>query len=655
MALVSVYFLFFPVQLIDAQREIFSLGSKLKKRFDEASQDLFHNDRAIVREQQDPIFESIDLSFQNVTLTLQNGKTEPRVLLDNIRGRAQPGRLLGIMGPSGAGKSSLLHALAGKIKDNSKLSLTGIRYVNGLPVDPTSPVPAAFIEQEVNFFPHMTVRETLNFRVQLKLNVKGEERDKIVNDLLEQLSLTKTADTIVGDNKVRGISGGERKRLSIAVEMISSPNLIFLDEPTSGLDSTAATSLVETLRQLANQGKTVIAVIHQPPQHVFSKFDDILLLNDGKLMFFGERDKVRQFMDENAVKAALDMGTAEHIIDCVTPLPIYDESMDEVNSRIERIENIAQAMEIDFGEVKEEGKNHALFKLHKQQVPRSSIFRQFRLLFTRSLAEVFRGKATLIIKTVQQVTIGLIYGGIYNLDFSQASIQDRFGLLSLIAIGSANSAIASTIRSFPKEKAIVASELAAKMYRTLPYFIGKALSELPLVALFNGLFASLVYKLTGLSNAPGKFQKFLGLLCTHGLASEAVGLLISAISPSSDFALALFPALLVLNIIFDGRNISAEGIPRFLRWIPKVSLIRWGFEGLSLNEFDGLVFETGGPRRGPVAKTGLDALARFGLGGSTLGDVVRAQLTITGVCWLLSFLGLTLTKQKYLPMQAPDF
>lgn len=174
------------------------------------------------------------------------------------------------------------------------------------------------------------------------------------------------------------------------------------------------------------------------------------------------------------------------------------------------------------------------------------------------------------------------------------------------------------------------------------------------MAFFSFLFGSITYRLTGLSRAVGKFRNFSTLLFTHGLVSEGMGLLIGALSPNSDVALSLFPAILVLNIIFDGRNISEENTPRLLRWIPKLGLIRWGFEGLCINEFEGLQFDTSGPRRGPVAKTGIEALDRFGLGGRSLGDVFRAQLIITGSFWLLSYLGLTLTRQRFLQMEEPE-
>ena len=177
-------------------------------------------------------------------------------------------------------------------------------------------VPCAFVQQEVNFFPHMTVRETLNFRVELKLGsrIGKTARDELVNELIDELRLGKAADSIVGDAKVRGISGGERRRLSIACELISSPSIIFLDEPTSGLDSNAAASVVDRLRSLADKGKTIVAVIHQPSQQVFSSFDDLLLVSEGRQMYFGEVASVRQYMDTHVRKAPLEMGTAEHIL-----------------------------------------------------------------------------------------------------------------------------------------------------------------------------------------------------------------------------------------------------------------------------------------------------------------------------------------------------
>jgi ABC-type multidrug transport system ATPase subunit/ABC-type multidrug transport system permease subunit len=604
--------------------------------------------------------ETVDLGFSDIYMKLATKKTKngnaERVLLDgSIRGRARPGRMLAIMGPSGAGKSTVVHALAGRIKESKKLELSGLRYVNGSPITGDSQVPAAFVEQQVNFFPHMTVRETLAFRVELKLGslISKKAQAERVEELIQELNLEKAAETVVGDAKIRGISGGERRRLAIACELISSPSVIFLDEPTSGLDSTAASQLVQALRNLSDSGKTIIAVIHQPSQHVFAAFDDLLLVSEGKQMYFGEVSKVREYMDTHVMKAPEGMGTAEHILDCISKLQLPGEKLADVQGRIDRLAALAQKQDIDTGapsSVSSKAVKRYGSDCHSRK---ANILVQFKLLLKRALRENFRSKSTLVIKTVQQVSLGLIYGTIYKLGMNQASIQDRFGLLSLIAIGASNMAMASTVRSFPKEKAIVANELAAKMYGTLPYFIGKAISEIPLTALFNSMFGVLVSVMTGLNNSFDKLKRFVGLNSLHGLTGQSAGLMIGAVAPTQDAALAIFPAIMVLNIIFDGKNIAEESTPVFLRWLPKVGLIRWGFEGFCLNEFTGLEFETKGPRRGPVARNGAEALDRFGLGNNSLGMIVKAQSLIVAGCWFLSYLGLTLTRQKFQTMEQP--
>lgn len=651
--------------MVNAQRAIVSLGSKLKK-FGEKKDPKASEGKYIVED--DVVIEddhigamgglsSVELGFSDIRMEMKvkkrKGKPATKILLDgSIRGRARPGRMLAIMGPSGAGKSTVLHALAGKIKESSKLYLEGSRYINGKPITGDSMVPSAFVEQEVAFFPHMTVRETLNFRTELKLGsrISKKARDALVKDLIAQMRLEKAADTIVGDGKVRGISGGERRRLAIACELISSPSVIFLDEPTSGLDSTAAAGVVETLRSLADSGKTIICVIHQPSQHVFASFDDLLLVSEGKQMFFGDVAGVREYMNTHVTKAPTEMGTAEHILDCISKTQLIGESQTEAEQRLQKLAELAKSEIVDIGNV---GGKLERYVAGVGGGPKANIFIQFKLLLKRALRENFRGKAKLAIQTVQQVSLGLIYGGIYTIGTNQASIQDRFGILSLIAIGSANMAMASTLRAFPKEKAIISTELAAKLYGTLPYFVGKAISEIPQTAFFNSLFGVLVSVFTGLSNTTQKLRRFLGLNSLHGLTAQSAGLVIGAISPNSDTALALFPAIMVLNIIFDGKNISEENTPRLLRWLPKVGLIRWGFEGLCLNEFENLEFDTKGPQRGPVARNGEEALSRFGLAGKNLGDVVKAQLIITSTCWFLSFLGLTLNRQKFQTMEAP--
>ncbi|KAH8087723.1 ATPase [Aureococcus anophagefferens] len=253
--------------------------------------------------------------------------------------------------------------------------------------------------------------------------------------------------------------------------------------------------------------------------------------------------------------------------------------------------------------------------------------------------DVSRAKAATAIKAAQQVMTALIYGGIYDLDDSQRSIQDRFGLLSLCVIGSTNLAIASTIRAFPKEKAIVVRERAPRsgrpMYGAFPYLASKVAAELPLAAGLSCLFGAVLYPLAKLRRSAQAFRTFLGIQVLNSLASGALGLLVGAVAPSTDAALALFPPLIVLMIIFNGSNISDESTPRPIKFLPKLSLVRWGFEGLAVNEFDGLYFEC--QNRREDLRTGRDALARLAFEDSTVKKACVAQAAILGGCYLQTY------------------
>jgi len=394
----------------------------------------------------------------------------------------------------------------------------------------------------------------------------------------------------------------------------------------------------------------VVTVIHQPSQQIFSMFDDLLLLSEGRLMFYGEIEKVRSYFAGIGYKCASDIGTAEHILDCISRTT---EDQEKSDKRLDHLANEAQKLTqtISFGSCSSVEDKPLRFAPNNQGRRIVGPIKQFRLLFNRAFASEARGKTTMIIKIVQQVSLATIFGGIYRLGRNQESVMDRFGLIALLGTVVTNIGLATTVRSFPKEKTIVSSEMASGMYRTLPYLLSKAIAELPLLGAYNALFSSIIYPLAGLQE--GKFGNFLALTTMHAFASNSLGLLLGAVSPDSDTALALLPPVICLNVIFDGRNISVENTPFFLRWIPRVGLIRWFFEGVAVNEFTGLTFDISGPRRGVLVKTGFDALEIFGIAKRSLSEVFTAQTRIITGCWILSFVGLSLSRDKFMKMSLP--
>ncbi|CAA9998301.1 unnamed protein product [Nesidiocoris tenuis] len=202
--------------------------------------------------------------------------TPPKHILKEVTGVAKPGELLALMGASGAGKTTLLNALTGRT--SSKMKLTGQRSINGVPVDERSLTSvSAYVQQEDLFIGTLTVKEHLVF----------------------QLTLTRCQNTIIGvPGKLKGISGGEMKRLSFASEVLTNPPLMFCDEPTSGLDSFMAQNVVTVLKSLASKGKTIIVTIHQPSSEVYAMFDKICLMAEGKLAFLGTPVQANDFFKD---------------------------------------------------------------------------------------------------------------------------------------------------------------------------------------------------------------------------------------------------------------------------------------------------------------------------------------------------------------------
>jgi ABC-type multidrug transport system ATPase subunit len=239
------------------------------------------------------------LTFKDVKYSIYTkkpGTAEAREyrILNGISGELMPGSLTAIMGPTGSGKTSLLNALANRMPRIKGGSLEGQLLVNGSSIRAAHGASrfarlSAYVMQDDVLNPFLTVRETLGLAASFQLppSTTREERDALVTVVVAELGLSKVIDSLVGSPEVRGVSGGERKRANIGVELIKNPSALFLDEPTSGLDSFQAKSVMECLSSLAARGRTVAASIHQPRSSIYSMFQQLLLVSEGRSIYFG--------------------------------------------------------------------------------------------------------------------------------------------------------------------------------------------------------------------------------------------------------------------------------------------------------------------------------------------------------------------------------
>lgn len=577
-------------------------------------------------------------------------------LLQGVSGEAKAGKLLAIMGPSGSGKTTLLNVLAGQLAASPRVHLTGSLTINGRPFS-KSKHRLAYVRQEDLFFSQLTVRETLSLAAELQLpkTWKAKARERYVQELLYRLGLVNCADTIVGDAKVRGISGGEKKRLSIACELIASPSVIFADEPTTGLDAFQAERVMETLRALAEDGHTVVCSIHQPRGSIYSKFDDLILLSSGAVVYAGPaQDHALSYFAHLGHRCPEHTNPAEYFADLIS----VDYSSEE--NEAATCKKIADLVEAYSTKQQKKG-DHSLISYASDDelvvtqdagmVERGGFLWQFQLLLRRAWRQTTRDKVTNRVRGTMSISSALIFGSIFwRMGRSQTSVQDRMGLLQVAAINTAMAALTKTVNVFPKERSIVQREQAKGSYSLAPYLIAKLVAEAPVSAAFPLAFGAVVYPMTNLYPSLERFLTFSGIVTAEAFAASAMGLTVGAIAPTTEAALALGPSLMTVFIVFGGYYVNSANTPAIFRWIPRVSLIRWAFQALSINEFKGLKFEA---KNSFDVQDGEQVLERLSFGGSNVKNAINQELRIALAFYWLTYVLLKRNKAKYQVLEPP--
>jgi ABC-type multidrug transport system ATPase subunit len=285
----------------------------------------------------------LTLTWDNVQYVIHKGDPHrERVILHNISGYAQPGKLTVILGPSGAGKSSLLNAISGRLQENSCSELVGSISVNHVRYQKNMSEISAYVMQDTCMFPFSTVAETLEFRKQMLMHHfdNEDEANHRVRLVAEELQLNHLKKTIIGNESKRGLSGGEKKRVNIALDLLKDRPILFLDEPTSGLDAFQALNVVTVLKDLANKGRTVICTIHQPRSSIVELFDDVILLTAGKCVYNGPANEVVEYFSNLGFFCPFNHNVADFLLDTIS---IDQRTIEKANEGLKHLETLRKA------------------------------------------------------------------------------------------------------------------------------------------------------------------------------------------------------------------------------------------------------------------------------------------------------------------------
>ncbi|EGZ08148.1 ABC transporter-like protein [Phytophthora sojae] len=555
-----------------------------------------------------------NLSLKAATINPRTKQKEEKVILQNVNGTARPGELLVIMGPSGAGKSSLLDCISGR---NS--AVEGEIVLNGQPWSDATKRLASYVMQDDLFYETITVKEHLVFQAKLRMGRTFTEQQymKRVDEVMEELGLMKCRDTLIGGVSLRGISGGERKRLSFATEILTNPSILFVDEPTSGLDSFMAETVIRQLQQIALDGRTVLATIHQPSSEVFAIFDQLYLLSDGSPVYQGKATESVDYFASLGYPCPSLMNPTDYFM---RQLVVMDKATDaEGVARVEKLKK-EWAQRQTLPQIEYASENAPLEEYHDSRL---NVIGQFGVLAHRNVVRFVRDRLGFRAAIFQTLFIALIVGLIYlQLELDQKGIQNFTGGFFFLIVNQTFGSANPVFISVPIELPIIIREYKGGLYHLFSWYLSKNVSEIPMQIILPIIFFVPAYFLIGIGHGFDVFiyQQIIMILvnsCAVGL-----GYMVSCLVRRVDIAPIIGTVMILPFLLFGGLLINSDDCPKYFVWIQYVSPIKYGFEAMMKIFWEQVPhIACDAAVENCTAKTGADVLKNFSLvSRSALGD-----------------------------------
>ncbi|XP_061711951.1 protein scarlet-like [Cydia pomonella] len=539
-------------------------------------------------------------------------------LVNNVSGIAKPGSLVALMGPSGAGKTTLMSALAHRSPVGTIVD--GEIAMNGRPVGDFMHRHSGYMHQDELFVDNLTVIEHLNVMARLRMDRRTSSiaRKRRVNQLLRQLALYKSRFTRIGGlDGQKTLSGGERKRLSFATELLTDPGLLFCDEPTTGLDSFSAQKLVSLLRASAAQGKTVICTIHQPSSELVALFDKLVLLAEGRVAYAGSAKGALTFFESLGYHCPITYNPTDYFIKVLAMTPGSEEaSRQAVKSICDRFAVSDAAKELDMEIHLEfhlmDHEDQARKKLSKENFKPPFFFTKIMWLVYRYALIVIRDPRVQFIRIIQKLAIAFTAGVCFlgTARLTQAGVQDVQGALFIIIAENTFSPMYSVLHMFPEEFPLFHREIRAGLYSTPEYYIARMIALFPGLVVEPSLFTLVVYWIAGLRATVYAFgfTIFLSILVLN--VAIACGSFFSCAFGSMPVAIAYLVPFDYCLMMTSGIFIKLSTIPKYISWIRHLSWLMYSNEAMSILQWDGVSNITCSPTESgtPCLSTGDEVL-----------------------------------------------
>ncbi|XP_020580934.1 ABC transporter G family member 11-like [Phalaenopsis equestris] len=549
---------------------------------------------------------AVFLTWEDLWVFVSGRKGERVPVLSGLTGLARPGEVLAIMGPSGGGKSTLLDSLAGRLSSNLRQS--GEILINGRK-EVLAYGTSAYVTQDDVLMTSLTVREAVQYAAELQLPSSLSRSAKLerAEETIREMGLAAVGGVRIGGRATKGISGGQRRRVSICMEIIKRPKLLFLDEPTSGLDSAAAFHVISRIAKMAASGDrmTVVAAVHQPGPEVFELFKSVCVLAYGRAVFFGPPDAAPEFFASNGFPIPSLKNPSDHYLKTINK--DFDRDIEEgteaepttsdkaieilVQSYISSRHSYQTILQIDH--IREMG-GEAVNKRRQ-----ASFLLQCVVLTRRSFVNMYRDLGYYWLRFAIYVALCLCVGTIFhNIGHSFGSIQARGSMLSFTAAFLTFMAIGG-FPSFVEDMKIFKRERLNGHYGVTSFTIANTVSATPYLALISVIPGAIAYYLVGLQSSIDHFVYFALVLFSCMMLVEGLMMIVASIVP--DFLMGIITGAGIQGVMMlnGGFFRLPDDLPKPVWRYPMyyIAFHKYANQGFYKNEFVGLTFpnnQTGG-------------------------------------------------------------
>uniref|UniRef100_A0A1A8CEL0 ATP-binding cassette, sub-family G (WHITE), member 2a n=1 Tax=Nothobranchius kadleci TaxID=1051664 RepID=A0A1A8CEL0_NOTKA len=542
------------------------------------------------------------VSFHNIYYKVKQGggclcrkKATIKDILIDLNGIMKPG-LNAIMGATGSGKSSFLDVLAAR-KDPA--GLTGEVLIDGAPQPPNFKCLSGYVVQDDVVMGTLTVRENLTFSAALRLpsSISQQEKDQKVNKLIQELGLGRVADSKVGTQLIRGISGGERKRTNIGMELIIDPPVLFLDEPTTGLDASTANSVLLLLKRMANHGRTIILSIHQPRYTIYRLFDSLTLLVNGKQVYHGPAQSALDYFSDIGFICEAHNNPADFFLDVIngdsTAVALSNLDQEDLHDDSDSTSKSRKGIEDKlleeyrnshhYRQTKAEldrivqGKQTAKFSPSRTITYNTGFLTQFKWVLKRTFRNLILNPQTSIAQVAVTLFLALVVGALFfKVQEDQSGIQNRIGSLFFIVVNQCFSSL-SAAELFITERKLFTHEYISGYYRVSVYFLCKILSDiLTLRTIPAMVFTCVAYFMIGLKATVEAFFTFMFTVALVSYTATSMAMAISADQTVVAIANIFMTISFVFMMIFAGLLVNLPSIASWLAWLKYLSIPRYG-------------------------------------------------------------------------------